>query len=148
MLGLGLTQNYAGGPKHAVYMAAVGVSKFLARISKISLSFEGLYHSGFYAFDQHNAGRLQLQHKNYMRYSCWIGHELIFGHLGVYFSLGSYLSKHRFEQKRHKFSAKVGFNLYLNNYFKKFDHQLYLGAYVRAYGGAAELFELNIGYCF
>ncbi|BDS13831.1 acyloxyacyl hydrolase [Aureispira anguillae] len=142
-IGLGLTENGTRGPKYPIYSISLGVSRLMARISKLSLSVEYLYNTAPYVFDRHNGG-LKLEHLNYARLSVLATHELLFGHWGLVTAIGVYVNKHRFQ--RSVIASKVGFNFYLHNYFKKFKHQLWMGCHIRAYAGEAEFVELVIGY--
>lgn len=145
-LGLGLTEIGATqGVKYPIYTLSVGISRRMARISKLSLSFGYLYNKATYNFDKNNGG-IRYQYFNYSRIAVAITHEFIFGHLGFVTTVGVYLNKHRFQ--RSIILSKIGFHLYLHNYFKKMKHQLWAGGYVRAYAGEAEFVEFVLGYNF
>ncbi|WMX14532.1 acyloxyacyl hydrolase [Aureispira sp. CCB-E] len=143
-IGLGLTEMATSrGPKYPVYNVSIGVSRLMARISKLSLSVEYLYNTAPYAFDR-QSGSVVLKHLNYARFSIIATHELLFGHWGLVTSLGVYMNEHKY--RRSVLVSKVGFNFYLQNYFKNFKNQLWLGCHVRAYAGEAELVEVTLGY--
>lgn len=143
-IGLGLTETATSrGPKYPIYSIAFGVSRLMARISKLSLSVEYLYNTSPYAFDRQN-GAVDLKHLNYARFSILATHELLFGHWGLVTGVGVYLNEHKYQ--RSIIISKVGFNFYLHNYFKNFKNQLWLGCHVRAYAGEAEFVEVLLGY--
>lgn len=143
-IGLGLTEAASSkGPKYPVFSIALGVSRLMARISKLSLSVEYLYNTAPYAFDRQN-GAVDLKHLNYARLATLLTHELLFGHWGLITGVGVYFNKHRYQ--RSLIVSKVGFNFYLKNYFKKMKHQLWIGCHVRAYAGEAEFVEVVLGY--
>lgn len=143
-IGLGLTETASTrGPKYPIYSIALGVSRLMTRISKLSLSIEYLYNTSPYAFDRQN-GAVDLKHLNYARFSISATHEFLFGHWGLVTGLGAYMNKHKYQ--RSVLLTKVGFNFYLQNYFKKIKHQLWLGCHVRAYAGEAEFVEVLLGY--
>ena len=143
-VGLGLTETQATrGAKYPIYSIGLGVSRMMARISKLSIAVEYLYNTATYAFDRHNGG-FTLDHWNYARFSMMATHELLFGHFGFVTSVGAYFNKHRSQGS--VILTKVGFNFYLKNYFKRFKHQLWMGCHVRAYAGEAEFVEVVLGY--
>lgn len=143
-IGLGLTETASSrGPKYPIYNIAFGLSRLMARISKLSLSIEYLYNTAPYAFDRQN-GAVDLKHLNYARFSILATHEFLFGHWGLVTGFGVYMNKHKYQ--RSVILSKVGFNLYLQNYFKKIKNQLWLGCHVRAYAGEAEFVEVLLGY--
>lgn len=143
-IGLGLTETATSrGPKHPIYSIAFGVSRLMARISKLSLSVEYLYNSSPYAFDRQNGG-VDLEHLNYTRFSILASHEFLFGHWGLATTFGVYLNQHKYQ--RSLIVSRVGFNFYLQNYFKNFKNQLWLGCHIRAYAGEAEFVEVLLGY--
>lgn len=143
-IGLGLTEVASTrGPKYPIFSIALGVSRLMARISKLSFSVEYLYNTAPYAFDRQNAA-VDLKHLNYARFATLLTHELLFGHWGFVTGIGIYVNKHRYQ--RSLIVSKVGFNFYLKNYFKKMKHQLWAGCHVRAYAGEAEFVEVILGY--
>lgn len=143
-IGLGLTETAATkGPKYPIYSIAFGVSRLMARISKLSLSVEYMYNTSPYAFDRQN-GAVELKHLNYARFSVAATHEFLFGHWGLVTGFGVYLNEHKYQ--RSVLLSKIGFNFYLQNYFKQFKSQLWLGCHVRAYAGEAEFVEVLLGY--
>jgi hypothetical protein len=143
-IGFGLTETATTrGPKHPVYSVSVGVSRLMARISKLSLSLEYLYNTSPYAFDRQN-GAVDLEHLNYARFSVSATHEFLFGHWGLVTGLGVYMNKHKYQ--RSILLTRIGFNFYLQNYFKHFKNQLWLGCHVRAYAGEAEFVGILLGY--
>lgn len=143
-ISLGLTELAATrGVKYPIYGVSLGVSRLMARISKLSLSVEYLYNTAPYAIDRHTAV-IELEHLNYARFSILATHELLFGHFGFVTAVGAYFNKHK--SQRSVIATKIGFNFYLKNYFKKIKHQLWLGCHVRAYAGEAEFVEFVLGY--
>jgi len=143
-IGLGFTEvETSRGPKYPIYRFTVGVSRMMARISKLSVEFEYMYNNAVLAFDQH-VGTVPYRHFNYARLSFLVTHELLFGHWGFLTSVGAYLNNHRY--RRSPIVTKIGFNFYLHNYFKHIPHQLWVGCHVRAYAGEAELVEFVLGY--
>lgn len=145
-LGLGLTERGGTqGVKYPVYILQAGVSRRMSRISKLSIGVEYLYNHATYNFDRNNGG-VAYQHFDYSRIAVLLTHELLFGHWGFVSGLGVYTNTHRYQ--RSLLVAKLGFNLYLQNYFKRQQHQVWVGCHVRAYGGEAELVQLVLGYNF
>ena len=143
-VGIGFTESLTTrGPKYPVYLISAGVSRMMARISKLSLSVEYMYNTSGYVFDKNNGG-LKLEHFNYARFSILATHEFLFGHWGLVTTVGAYFNKHRFQSS--VIATKVGFNFYLKNYFKKVKHQLWLGCHIRSYAGEAEFLEFVLGY--
>lgn len=143
-IGLGLTETAsARGPKYPIYSVAFGLSRLMARISKLSLSVEYLYNTSPYAFDRQN-GAVELKHLNYARFSISATHEFLFGHWGLVTGIGAYLNKHKYQ--RSVVLGRIGFNFYLQNYFKTVKNQLWLGCHVRTYAGEAEFVEVLLGY--
>lgn len=143
-IGLGMTESVATrGPKYPVYLISLGAARRMAEISKLSLSVEYSYHTASYAFDL-NKRTTPPKHWDYARLSILATHEFIFGHWGFLTAAGVYLNDHRY--RRSVIVTKIGFNAYLNNYFKRHRHQLWLGVHVRAYAGEAESVELVLGY--
>lgn len=145
-VGLGITESGGTrGPKYPIYMVSIGVSRLMARISKLSLSVEYLYNTATYAFDKNN-GAVILEHLNYARFSILATHEFLFGHWGFVTAIGAYFNKHH--GQRSVLATKIGFNFYFKNYFKKFKHQIWAGCHIRAYSGEAEFVEMVLGYNF
>lgn len=142
-IGLGLTEKASRGPKYPVYVASAGVSRLFGRISKLSASLEYIFNTAQYEFHKHNSqGKTTIQEIH--RFSIFLSHELLFGHFGFYTGGGIYLNKHL--SQRSIVTAKIGFNFYLNNYFKKVKNQLWAGLHVRTYFGEAEFVEFVLGY--
>ena len=131
------------GVKYPIYGVSLGVSKLLARTSKVRLGLNYLYNTAPRAFDQHKGTRT-LQHWNYARLSIVAGHELLFGRWGLLSNLGVYLHAHRFQ--RSLLTAELGFNFYSKNYFKQQGQQFWLGCHVRTYGGEAEFVQVVLGF--
>jgi len=144
ILGLGFTEKgTTRGPKYPIYSISLGVSRMMTRISKLSLSFEYLYSTAVYAFHR-NSGTPKLDPLDYTRFSIIATHELLFGHWGFVTAVGAYFNKHKSQGS--VLLTKIGFNLYLKNYFKKVKHQLWVGCHIRAYAGNAEFVEFILGY--
>jgi hypothetical protein len=131
------------GVKYPIYGITLGVSKLLARTSKLRLAVDYLYNTAPRAFDQHQGLRI-LQHWDYARLSIMAGHELLFGHWGLLSNLGVYLNNHRLQ--RSLLTAELGFNFYSRNYLKQQGQQFWLGCHVRTYGGEAEFVQVVLGF--
>lgn len=131
------------GVKYPIYGMSLGVSKLLARISKIHLAVNYLYNTAPRAFDQHQGTRT-LKHWDYARMGVQAGHELLFGRWGLLSSFEVYLNEHRFQ--RSIWAVELGFNFYSRNYFKQQGQQFWLGCHVRTYGGEAEFVQVVLGF--
>lgn len=141
---LGATEMIASnGVKYPIYGVTIGVSRMLARTSKLRLAVDYLYNTAPRAFDQHK-GLIELKHWQYARISILAGHELLFGCWGLVSNLGVYLNAHRFQ--RNLLTAELGFNFYSRNYFKHQKWQFWLGCNVRTYGGEAEFVQVVLGF--
>jgi hypothetical protein len=141
---LGFTENVSSrGVKHPIYGVSLGVSRLLARSSKLLLAVDYLYNTAPRAFDQHQALRA-LKHWDYARLSVLAGHELLFGQWSLHSSLGVYLNAHRYQ--RSLLTAELGFNFYSRNYFEQQSQQFWLGCHVRTYGGEAEYVQVVLGF--
>ncbi len=142
-LALGMTETAATrGVKYPIYGVSVGVSRLLARTSKLRLAVDYLYNTAYSAFDRHK-GRIP-KHWDYARLSVLAGHELLFGHWGLQSSLGIYLNTHRYQ--RSLLTAELGFNFYSRNYLKQQGQQVWLGCHLRTYGGEAEFVQVVLGF--
>ena len=142
-IGLGMTEiGGARGPKHPSYCTEVGVQRMMSDISKLSLSVEYLYDWASFRFINNQSALVD--HWAFARMSLQCSHELMFGHIALVTTLGVYFNKHAYQ--RSVLLSKVGIQCYLHSYFKKCRHQVMVGAFIRAYGGEAERFELTLGY--
>lgn len=142
-IGLGLTEKGFRGPKYPIYVVSAGVSRLFGRISKVSAGLEYIINMAQYEFHRHNSNK-KIAISQVHRFSILFSHELLFGNFGFYTGGGVYLNKHL--SQRSLIIAKIGFNFYLHNYFKKIKHQLWAGFHVRSYFGEAEFVEFVLGY--
>ncbi|MCP4438064.1 MAG: acyloxyacyl hydrolase [Aureispira sp.] len=142
-IGLGFTEKGFKGPKYPTYVASAGVSRLFGRISKVSAGIEYVINMAQYEFHKHNSNE-EIALSQVHRFSVFFSHELLFGNFGFYTGGGVYLNKHL--SQRSIITAKIGFNFYLHNYFKRVKHQLWAGFHVRTYFGEAEFIEFVLGY--
>ena len=142
----GLAKNGLNGPKYPAYVFGAGLSKLLSRYSRVNSGFEYIFNAAKYTFIKHTFGAPGDEFKQASRFSWYLGHEWLFGHLGFLAEAGIYLNKHYGRQSI--FTTKLGFNFYPRNtlFYSKFSP--YFGAYVRAYAGEADFFEMTFGFNF
>lgn len=142
-LGMGISEKSLDGPKFRSWSAGAGVSKRLARWSRLSVGLEWLYSEGAEDFQRYTGANPGRERQNATRYSFWAAHEALFGRLGIVIEFGAYLNKH-FEQ-RHPLSARIGAQWSLLG-ARAQRHELFAGVYVRTYFGLAEMVEGVLGY--
>jgi Lipid A 3-O-deacylase (PagL) len=142
----GLSRTSLNGPKHPSYVLGVGVNKLLNRYSRINSGFEYVFNSAKYNFIKHTNAFPDEEFKKASRYSWYLGYELLFGHVGFLAEAGIYLNDHYGKQSI--FTTKLGLNYYPRNTILHSKLLPYFGAYVRAYAGEADFFEMTAGFNF
>ncbi len=144
-LGLGANSYQSRGPLYPAYLLALGLGYQYARQGLVSAGVEYSINTASYHFRRHNnASATQI--RDFDRYSIWIDHELLFGHIGFYTLGGIYLNKH--SEQRSLFATQVGLNFYPRSVFRSLQHQCWIGLHIRAYFGLAEFPMLQLGYRF
>ncbi len=142
----GLTSTGLNGPKYPAYVVGLGACKLLNRYSRINSGFEYIFNFAKYNFIKHTYAYPGEEFKYASRFSWYLGYELLFGHVGFLGEVGLYLNNHYGRQSI--FTTKLGFNFYPYNTLSHSNFMPFFGAYVRAYGGEADFFEITAGFVF
>ncbi len=145
-LSYGINRIGLNGPKYPAYVVGAGISKLLSRYTRINTGFEYIFNSANYNFIKHTYTYPGEEVKYASRYSWYLGYELLFGHLGFLAEAGIYLNDHYGKQSI--FTTKLGLNFYPYNTLTRSKISPYFGAYVRAYAGEADFFEMTLGFNF
>lgn len=142
----GLTRSATNGPAYPVYVGGIGVGKLVGRFSRINTGFEYIFDSSRYHFLRHIFAFPDEEFKQASRFTWHLGHEWLFGHLGFLTEAGLYLNDHY--GRLSIFTTKLGLNFYPRNTLDHSSFMPFFGAYVRAYAGEADFFEMTVGIVF
>lgn len=145
-LSYGLSRLGLNGPKYPAYVVGAGASKQISRYSRVNTGFEYIFNAAKYTFIKHTFGAPGEEFKQASRFSWYLGYEWLFGHFGFLTEVGIYLNNHYGRQSI--FTTKLGLNFYPKNTFSNSRFMPFFGAYVRAYAGEADFFEMTLGFNF
>ena len=133
------------GPTHGVYSINIFGTKHLSPINKVSAGIEMVYSEAVYSFIINQEIVTDTERKNASRITPYIAHELMFGQLAIYSSLGYFVYHPVLKQK--DFSSKLGVQYYFKEMLLS-KNQLSFGAFVQSYLGSADYLEFGLGYQF
>ncbi|MEM7103427.1 MAG: acyloxyacyl hydrolase [Bacteroidota bacterium] len=145
-LSIGFTERGLDGPTFPVYTFSVGAYRYFGRKHKVLTGFEFVFHHGTAEFIRHIEGFEGEEFRQSSRYSWYIGHEAVFGHVGFLTEAGLYLNN--FFLRRSLISNRIGFTFYGKNPLKVYRNLPYVGIYIHAVQGEAEFTEFLIGFDF
>lgn len=151
-----------GGTRYPVYLTTFYVSKRVTPVNSLQLGFFINYYTSFYDFISTQELFKTDKHMKSFVVSMFFGHEFIAGHFGFVAEAGinlynPFLKKYirlytenpDLSNILKTFSSnKLGIQYYPLVPEKSSKHKLYIGAYIKANLGQADVVECGIGYTF
>lgn len=131
------------GPMFRTYIAQLGIAKKYAGKNKVFTGIDLHYHSNLVYFAIHSATHMQSKMKTGGQYAWYLGHEFVFGRVGVIGQLGYYVRP--YEHQSDKLYQKIGGCFYAVRNETGWVKELYFSALLKTHLSVAELFEMGIG---
>ncbi len=146
---LGISGNEMGpgnGPLYPVYLATAYVSKRYLGKNKAIAGIDYSYHNSLYAYQRNNEINPGNERANAWKGSVYLGHEFLFGRMGVWLQMGVYINN-PYPQEYNTYQ-KLGGNVYIVQREQGFLKELYACALLKTHKTEAELVEMGLGFGF
>jgi hypothetical protein len=149
------------GPKYAVYLAQVYINRHYNPVARWTTGLEAYYNSGTYTFISSQRYYTRDQHLKSSSLLWMLGHEFLFGHVGLVTQGGLYIynpfGRDRYEDLDDReirdylktfFTGRLGMQYYLFNTFDRRKNNVFIGWYTKTNFGKADFLEFSAGYNF
>lgn len=132
-----------GGPKYYVYFLHTYLSKLISPTNRLSVGINWEYNENVYDMIIINSVFPDKQFVKSVRIGLFMGDEILFGSIGLYGQLGTYLYNPFL--KGGVIFSRLGVQFHWSDYFKKLNKDIYTGIYVRAHQARADFLEIGLG---
>jgi len=133
----------ADGPTFRTYIVQAGIAKRYAGKNKVFTGIDLHYHTHLVYFAAHSATPIQHKMKTAGQYAWYLGHEFVFGRVGIIGQLGYYIRPYEFQSD--KLYQKVGGCFYAIRNERGWVKELYFTALLKTHLSVAEIFEMGVG---
>lgn len=134
------------GPLYANYLVSLYASRRYASKNKLLLGVDYSYHDHIYAFLRNNEIYPGEEKAHSWKSSVFLGHEFLFGRVGVLLQLGIYLRQSGLPNPF--FYQKLGGQVYLIQQESGWIKECFVSCLLKAHMADAELVEMGLGFGF